>query len=205
MEAELSEHLGYEPHDPAGHHSGNSRNGTRPKTVLTEIGPVELDVPRDRTATFQPIIVAKRQRRLGGVDQMVLSLSAKGLTHGEISAHLEEIYAPVLMLGDITGMRRGGTGRNPSVTASTGSDTRSLSTPRSVCRTRPRARKLIGNGRSTSTLTRFQCSPGCAKGRTNAPRQTVSRHDQRLLVNRPGPAIGAGGAAVMEVRRHAGI
>ena len=92
LEAEMTEHVGYEAYDPAGHHSGNSRNGTRSKTVTTEIGPVEIDVPRDRASTFEPIIVAKRQRRLGGVDQMVLSLSAKGLTHGEISAHLAEIY-----------------------------------------------------------------------------------------------------------------
>jgi putative transposase len=60
--------------------------------VITDIGPIELAVPRDRAGTFEPVIVAKRLRRLGGVDQMVLSLSAKGLTHGEISAHLEEIY-----------------------------------------------------------------------------------------------------------------
>jgi transposase-like protein len=60
--------------------------------VITDIGPIELDVPRDRTGTFQPTVVPKRCRRLGGVDQMVLSLSAKGLTHGEISAHLREIY-----------------------------------------------------------------------------------------------------------------
>ena len=92
LEAEMTEHVGYEPYDPAGHHSGNSRNGTRTKTVITEIGPVELEVPRDRAGTFEPVIVPKRKRRLGGVDQMVLSLSAKGLTHGEISAHLEEIY-----------------------------------------------------------------------------------------------------------------
>ena len=92
LEAEMTDHVGYEAYDPAGHHSGNSRNGTRTKTVITDIGPIELDVPRDRAGTFEPVIVAKRQRRLGGVDQMVLSLSAKGLTHGEISAHLEEIY-----------------------------------------------------------------------------------------------------------------
>ena len=92
LEGEMTEHVGYEPYDPAGHHSGNSRNGTRTKTVITDIGPVELDVPRDRAGTFEPVIVPKRQRRLGGVDQMVLSLSAKGLTHGEISAHLAEIY-----------------------------------------------------------------------------------------------------------------
>jgi len=92
LEAEMTEHLGYEAHDPAGHHSGNSRNGVRSKTVLTDIGPVELDVPRDRAGSFEPVIVPKRVRRLGGVDAMVCSRSAKGLTHGEISAHLGEIY-----------------------------------------------------------------------------------------------------------------
>jgi transposase-like protein len=92
LQAEMTEHVGYEPYDPAGHHSGNSRNGLRSKTVLTEIGPIELEVPRDRAGTFEPVIVPKRKRRMGGVDQLVLSLSAKGLTHGEICAHLEEIY-----------------------------------------------------------------------------------------------------------------
>ena len=92
LEAELSEHLGYEPYDPAGHHSGNSRNGTRTKTINTDIGPIEIDVPRDRAGSFEPQIVRKRQRRLTGVDSMVCSLSAKGLTHGEICAHLAEIY-----------------------------------------------------------------------------------------------------------------
>jgi transposase-like protein len=102
LEAEMTEHVGYEAHDPAGHHSGNSRNGTRAKTVITDIGPVEIDVPRDRTGTFAPVIVPKRQRRLGGVDQMVLSLSAKGLTHGEICAHLEEIYGAKVSKETIT-------------------------------------------------------------------------------------------------------
>jgi putative transposase len=92
LDAEMTEHVGYAPYERAGHGSGNSRNGTRAKTVLTDIGPVQVDVPRDRAATFEPVIVPKRQRRLGGVDQMVLSLSAKGLTHGEISAYLEEVY-----------------------------------------------------------------------------------------------------------------
>jgi putative transposase len=92
LQAEMTEHVGYGPYDPAGHHSGNSRNGLRSKTVLTDIGPIALEVPRDRAGTFEPVIVPKRKRRLSGVDQMVLSLSAKGLTHGEICAHLEEIY-----------------------------------------------------------------------------------------------------------------
>src|SRR5246500_2097222 len=92
LEGEMDDHLGYGRHDPTGHKSGNSRNGRRAKTVLTEAGPVEISVPRDRDSSFEPKIVAKRQRRLTGVEDMVISLSAKGLTHGEISAHLQEIY-----------------------------------------------------------------------------------------------------------------
>jgi transposase-like protein len=92
LEGEITDHLGYGKHDPVGKNSGNSRNGTRAKTVLTEVGPVEVRVPRDVEGSFEPQIVRKRQRRLTGVDEMVLSLSAKGLTHGEISAHLAEVY-----------------------------------------------------------------------------------------------------------------
>jgi putative transposase len=75
LEAGMSEHLGYDKHDPLGRNRGNSRNGVRSKTVLTEIGPVEIDVPRDLDASFTPTVVKKRQRRLTGVDQIVLSLS----------------------------------------------------------------------------------------------------------------------------------
>src|ERR1700760_96056 len=90
---EMTEHLGYEKHDRAGIGAENIRNGTRAKTVTTgSSGPVEIDVPRDRAGTFEPQIVKKRQRRLGEVDEMVLSLYAKGLTTGEISAHFAEIY-----------------------------------------------------------------------------------------------------------------
>jgi transposase-like protein len=92
LEGEITDHLGYEKHDGTGDGSGNSRNGRRSKTVLTDIGPVEIEVPRDRAGSFEPQIVKKRQRRLSGVDEMVLSLSARGLTHGEISAHLAEVY-----------------------------------------------------------------------------------------------------------------
>lgn len=92
LEAEMDEHLGYEKHDVSGRGSGNSRNGTRTKTVMTEIGPVEIDVPRDTGATFDPQTVKKRQRRLTGVDEIVLSLSAKGLTTGEIAAHFAEVF-----------------------------------------------------------------------------------------------------------------
>src|SRR5437763_17005902 len=92
LEAELSEHLGYDRHDPAGRNGGDSRNGSRAKTVLTALGPVEIDVPRDRDGSFEPVIVRKRQRRLDGIDQIVLSLTARGLTTGEISAHFAEVY-----------------------------------------------------------------------------------------------------------------
>ena len=92
LEVEMAEHLGYEKHAVAGRDGGNSRNGTRAKTVITDVGPVSIDVPRDRDGSFDPKTVRKRQRRLEGVDAMVLSLSAKGLTTGEISAHLAEVY-----------------------------------------------------------------------------------------------------------------
>ena len=91
LNEEMTEHLGHAKHgEPAG---DNIRNGTRGKTVLTEsTGHVEIEVPRDRAGTFEPQIVKKRQRRLTGVDEIVLSLYAKGLTTGEISAHFQEIY-----------------------------------------------------------------------------------------------------------------
>jgi putative transposase len=93
LNQELTEHLGHDKHGPVTSETGNVRNGTRPKTVLTEAtGQVGIEVPRDRDGTFEPQIVKKRQRRLSGVDEMVLSLYAKGLTTGEISAHFAEIY-----------------------------------------------------------------------------------------------------------------
>jgi len=93
LEQELSEHLGYDKHAAEGRNGGNSRNGNRTKTVLTDnAGEVRVEVPRDRDGTFAPVIVAKRQRRLSDVDAVVLSLYAKGLTTGEISAHFAEVY-----------------------------------------------------------------------------------------------------------------
>ncbi|MGW7201519.1 IS256 family transposase, partial [Streptomyces chryseus] len=92
LEGEITDHLGYDRHDPAGKNGGNSRNGTRAKIVLTDVGPVEISVPRDRDGSFEPKIVRKRQKRLSGVDEMVISLSAKGLTTGEVQAHLAEVY-----------------------------------------------------------------------------------------------------------------
>lgn len=95
LEGEITDHLGYDKHDPAGKNGGNSRNGTRAKTVLTDVGPVEITVPRDRDGSFEPKIVKKRQKRqkrLTGVDEMVISLAAKGLTTGEVQAHPAEVY-----------------------------------------------------------------------------------------------------------------
>jgi putative transposase len=84
LNQEMTEHLGHEKHGPAVNQAGNVRNGIRAKTVLTEAtGQVQVEVPRDRDGTFEPQIVRKRQRRLTGVDEMVLSLYAKGLTTGE--------------------------------------------------------------------------------------------------------------------------
>jgi hypothetical protein len=93
LEGELTAHLGYEKHERVGDDgSENARNGTRAKTVLTKAGPVKIDVPRDRAGTFEPMVVKKRQRRLGSIEDIVLSLSARGLTHGDIAAHLADVY-----------------------------------------------------------------------------------------------------------------
>src|SRR5271157_4935979 len=101
MGAELTVHLGCGKHDPAGKNSGNSRNGSTPKTLKGEFGNLELATPRDRNGTFEPQIVAKGQRRFEGFDQAIISLYARGLTTREIEGHLLEIYgvevSPVLV------------------------------------------------------------------------------------------------------------
>ena len=85
LEGEITAHLGYDKHERSkGVVEGNARNGTRSKTVLTKAGPVEVDVPRDRAGSFEPVVVRKRQRRLGSIEDIVLSLSARGLTTGDI-------------------------------------------------------------------------------------------------------------------------
>ena len=92
LEGEMTEHLGYEPHAPEGNHTGNSRNGKGEKTIHTDTGSVEINVPRDRVGTFDPKLVRKRQRRLEGFDDKVLSLYARGMTTREIQGHLKELY-----------------------------------------------------------------------------------------------------------------
>ncbi len=92
LDVEMTEHLGYEPYESVGRGSGNSRNGAYPKRVTTDVGPVDLQMPRDREGTFAPATVPKHVRRLEGLGANVISLYAKGLTTGEIQAHLAEIY-----------------------------------------------------------------------------------------------------------------
>jgi len=92
LEVEMTDHLGYQPHAVEGRGSGNSRNGSYPKMVTTDIGQVDLQVPRDRNASFDPVTVPKGQRRLDGLTGNIISLYAKGLTTGDIQAHLAEIY-----------------------------------------------------------------------------------------------------------------
>jgi putative transposase len=89
---ELTEHLGYEKHDPAGRGSGNSRNGSTRKTLLTEAGAVDLAVPRDRVGSFEPKIVRKGQTRLDGFNERIVALYARGMTTRDIRAHLREMY-----------------------------------------------------------------------------------------------------------------
>jgi putative transposase len=92
MRAELTQHLGYEPHDSAGDNSGNSRNGKSRKTLKGDFGELPIEVPRDRDSSFEPQIVPKGQTRFDGFDDKILSLYARGMTTREIQAHLEEIY-----------------------------------------------------------------------------------------------------------------
>ena len=92
LAAEMTDHLGYEKHDPAGHHRGNTRNGKSQKTLKGDFGELELETPRDRQATFEPKIVAKGQTRWTGFDDKIISMYARGMTTREIQGHLEEMY-----------------------------------------------------------------------------------------------------------------
>lgn len=92
LEGELTDHLGYEPHEPAGRRSGNARNGRSRKTVKTAEGELQIEVPRDRNSTFEPQIVRKRQRRLEGLDDKIIALYARGLSTREIQDELTEMY-----------------------------------------------------------------------------------------------------------------
>ena len=92
MQAEMTDHLGYEKHDQAGNNSGNSRNGSTSKILKGNFGALELETPRDRNGTFEPKIVAKGQTRFTGFDDKIVSMYARGMTTREIQGHLQEIY-----------------------------------------------------------------------------------------------------------------
>ncbi len=92
LEAEMTEHLGYEKNDPVGNNSGNNRNGTYPKKVETDNGAIPIEVPRDRNSEFEPIVVKKGESRLGELEDKIISMYAKGMTTRDIQAHIEEIY-----------------------------------------------------------------------------------------------------------------
>ena len=92
MQAELTEHLGYVKHDPAGYQSGNSRNGATKKTLKGDFGEISLDTPRDRNGSFEPKIVGKGQTRFTGFDDKIISMYSRGMSTREIQGHLEDIY-----------------------------------------------------------------------------------------------------------------
>ena len=107
LNSELTHHLGYEVGDPAGRGSGNSRNGSTPKTVTTVNGPVDIKMPRDRNGSFEPAIVPKKTRRLNNINSVVLSLYSRGMTTRDIEAHLEEVYGASVsreLISNITGV-----------------------------------------------------------------------------------------------------
>src|SRR6476619_5252799 len=104
--AELSEHPGYEKGDPTGRGSGNSRNGTSPKTILTDDGEIDIAVPRDRAGSFEPLLIAKGQTRFDGFDDKILSLYARGMTVREIQGHLAELYGTEVSRGHLPGRER---------------------------------------------------------------------------------------------------
>jgi len=92
LNAELTEHVGYDKHDPAGYNSGNSRNGATKKKLKGDFGEIELETPRDRNGSFEPAIVSKGQTRFGGFDDKIISMYSRGMTTREIEGHLKEMY-----------------------------------------------------------------------------------------------------------------
>ena len=98
----MSEHLGYEKGEPTSQARSNARNGTTPKTVDSEVGPFEIEVPRDRAGTFTPRLVRKGQRRLDGLDAMIISLYAGGMTVRDIQHHLASTLSVELSAGTIS-------------------------------------------------------------------------------------------------------
>ena len=102
LEAELTDHLGHEKHAPVGNKSGNARNGKSAKTIKGEFGKLPIEVPRDRDATFEPVILPKGKTRFTGFDDKIISLYARGMTTREIQGHIEEIYGVDVSAGLIS-------------------------------------------------------------------------------------------------------
>ena len=92
LEAELTDHLGYEKHSPEGNNSGNNRNGKSAKTVRSDYGEIKIETPRDRNGTFEPAIVKKRQNDISEFDEKIISMYAKGMTVRDIQEHIKDIY-----------------------------------------------------------------------------------------------------------------
>ena len=102
VKGELSHHLGYAKHDPQGHHSGNSRNGSSPKPLIGDFGALRLNVPRDRNGSFEPLMVSKHQRRWEGFDEKIITMYALGLTSRQMSEQLRELYGVEVSAGLIS-------------------------------------------------------------------------------------------------------
>lgn len=102
LETELTDHLGHEKHAPVGNKSGNARNGRSAKTIKGEFGKLPIEVPRDRDATFEPVILPKGKTRFTGFDDKIISLYARGMTTREIQGHIEEIYGVDVSAGLIS-------------------------------------------------------------------------------------------------------
>jgi len=132
LEAELDDHLsaGARP-DPAGGAPGkrNERNGRRGKKISTEVGPVQVIVPRDRAGSFAPSVVAKSSRRTSGIDEMVISLIGKGLTTGEVAAHLKEVFGVQTSKETVSAITDRVLGRNTSNSDADGNVTKTAYTP----------------------------------------------------------------------------
>lgn len=173
LDAEMTEHLGYAKHDPAGRGSGNSRTGTSAKTVLTDAGAVTVAVPRDRDGSFEPKLVPKHARRLAGFNDQILSLYARGMSVRDIRSHLAGMYgvevSPDLISKSPT----------PSPTSSppgrcgpwTPSGRSSTSTPCGSRSAPDRSLRSRSTSRSASTWTAARTSSACGSAmKAKAPR-----------------------------------
>ena len=102
MKAEIDEHLGYSKYNPSGKNSGNSRNGYSEKTLKTNLGEIPLDVPRDRNATFEPVIVPKHQRMSAKIEQAIITMYSRGMTVRDIEETIREMYGIDVSEGSIS-------------------------------------------------------------------------------------------------------